>query len=157
LVARAMLHVGEGAFEAACKELLACHRLGRLVGRGATLVESLVGYAIEGIASNAELTFPGCSKLDAKQLEKCVHDLQGLSPPALLAEKLDLAERFVFLDSLTMIVKGASPLGDDAMERRRGEIEWDRAFQIGNRLYDRITAALREKDRASRQKELEQI
>ena len=42
LAARAMLRVGEGRVEAAWDDLLACHRLGRLVGRGSTLGESWV-------------------------------------------------------------------------------------------------------------------
>src|SRR5438046_2237296 len=36
LLTRAMLHAGEGRHDEAWQDLLACHRLGRLVGRGAT-------------------------------------------------------------------------------------------------------------------------
>src|SRR5262249_54357378 len=51
LVARAMLRTGEGEYDAAWQDLLACHRLGRLVGRGPTLVDALIGVAIEGLAA----------------------------------------------------------------------------------------------------------
>ena len=44
--ARAMLRLNEGDREGAWEDILACHRLGRLTSRGATLIESLVGIAI---------------------------------------------------------------------------------------------------------------
>src|SRR5438067_3435981 len=55
LAARAMLRAGEGKFDDAWADLLACHRLGRLVGRGGTLIEGLVGVAVDQIAANADL------------------------------------------------------------------------------------------------------
>src|ERR1051326_5404127 len=49
LAARAMLRVADGKFDDAWQDLLACHRLGRLLGRGSTLIEGLVGLAINNI------------------------------------------------------------------------------------------------------------
>src|SRR5205085_899358 len=57
LTARAMLHLAEGRVDAAWQDLLACHRLGRLVARGGTLIEALVGLAIDAIAVKADLAF----------------------------------------------------------------------------------------------------
>ena len=57
LTARAMLHTGEGKFDDAWQDLLACHRLGRLVARGGTSIESLVGHCIEVAAITADLAF----------------------------------------------------------------------------------------------------
>src|SRR5207247_1529236 len=50
LVSRAMLRISEGKFDDVWKDLLACHRLGRLVGRGGTLIEALVGISIDAVA-----------------------------------------------------------------------------------------------------------
>src|SRR5439155_11112141 len=50
LTARAMLRVGEGKPDAAWQDLVACHRLGRLLGRGGSLIEGLTGIAIDRIA-----------------------------------------------------------------------------------------------------------
>src|SRR5262249_7817814 len=57
LTARAMLRLGEGKADEAWQDLLACHRLARLVARGATLIESLVGIAIDQLASDADLAY----------------------------------------------------------------------------------------------------
>ena len=45
LTARALLHTCEGHTEQAWQDLLACHRLARLVARGPTLIESLVALS----------------------------------------------------------------------------------------------------------------
>ena len=66
LAARAMLKVADGKFDDAWQDLLACHRLGRLVGRGACLIQVLVGIEIEGMATNAELSYLERGKLDRK-------------------------------------------------------------------------------------------
>ena len=47
LTARAMLRVGEGKMDAAWEDLLACHRLARLAGQGATLVDGLVAISMD--------------------------------------------------------------------------------------------------------------
>jgi hypothetical protein len=56
LVCRAMLRVAEGKVDEALQDLLASHRLGRLVARGATLIELLVGLAIDQITNKADVT-----------------------------------------------------------------------------------------------------
>ncbi len=57
LAARAMLCVGERKFDGAWQDLLACHRLGRLFARGASLIEGLVGVSIDAIANSADLAY----------------------------------------------------------------------------------------------------
>jgi hypothetical protein len=177
LAARAMLRVSQGAVDDAWQDLLACHRLGRLVGRGATLFDASAGFAIDGIALRTELAFLERTKLDAKQIEKCLRDLQKLPPLPTVADKLDLGERFQFLDSLMFIdrygidyleslsstkgPKPASPLSDEEIKKWRVEIvvgiDWDRALRNSNRWFDRLVAASREKDRGSRETKLDQI
>jgi hypothetical protein len=49
LAARAMLHAGAGRFADAWQDLLACHRLGRLIARGADHDEFLVGATIRSL------------------------------------------------------------------------------------------------------------
>ncbi|HEV3257927.1 MAG TPA: hypothetical protein VG013_13660, partial [Gemmataceae bacterium] len=169
LAARAMLRVGEGAYHKAWQDLLACHRLGRLVARGGTLIEGLVGIAIDNVASKADLAFLERSKPNAKRIENCLRDLQRLPPFPETADKVDLGERFFFLDNVMMMdrygiqhlenlsdgggSKGSNPLADRALTG----IDWDPALQTANRWYDRLAAAMREKDRRSRQKKLDQI
>jgi hypothetical protein len=165
LATRAMLRVGEGKFDDAWQDLLACHRLGRLVGRGATLIDGLVGIAIDHVASTADVAFLARAKLDAKQTLACLNDLQKLPPMPAMADKVDLGERFVFLDCVMLIrrhgiqyldalAKGGTP---KAAPRPLDGIDWEPALRNGNRWYDRMAVAMRLKDRSAREKELNQI
>ena len=168
-MARAMLRVHEGKFDAAWQDLLACHRLGRLVGRGATLIEGLVGIAINQIASNADLAYLERADLTAKQVQGHVKDLQRLPPLPPIADKIDLGERFMFLDSTQMIRRGglatleglsggsAPKKPDPDAEKAMESIDWEPALRNGNKWYDRMAAAMRLKDRAEREKEFDKI
>jgi hypothetical protein len=62
LTARAMRRIDEGRSEEAWQDLLACHRLGRLLARGATVIEFQVGVALDRGASDAEVTYLGSAK-----------------------------------------------------------------------------------------------
>ena len=94
LTARAMLRAGRGDADGAWQDLLACHRLGRLVGRGGTLIEGLVGLALDDIACCADLSFLDCINPDAKRFQKCLSDLRELPSLPAVADKVDLGERF---------------------------------------------------------------
>jgi hypothetical protein len=161
-----MLHTSEGRTEEAWQDLLACHRLGRLVGRGGTGVEVLVGIAINSIASFADEAFLDSARLNAKQARLCLRDLQQLPPLPSVADSTDLFERFMLLDILLKLDRGGIELlqalagtppghGPDSWGQLvLDNADWDTALRTVNSWYDRIVASLRVKDRAERQKQL---
>ncbi len=166
LTARAMLRVREGKFDEAWQDLLACHRLSRLVARGATLIEALVGIALDQVANTADLAYLESAKLTSQQLLIRLKDLRALSLLPPIADKIDLGERFMFLDSLQMISRGvlegladgsAAPKRDPKVLQAFKGFDWEPAFRNANRWYDRLATALRVKDRAEREKQLEKI
>jgi hypothetical protein len=169
LAARAMLRTGEERYDQAWQDLLACKRLGRLVARGGTLIELLVGVAVDAIGSNADLAYLERAKLSAKQIQDRMRDLRRLPPMPAAADKVDLGERFMFLDSTLMVARG----GAGALEGLAGgrapkdpdpkvmelwkKIDWDPALRKGNQWYDRTVAAMRLKDRGAREKAMAKI
>jgi hypothetical protein len=169
LVARAMLHVGEGRFDNAWRDLLACHRLARLIGRGGTLIEALIGMAIDQVASDADLAFLAHANLTAPQIQACLRDLQQLPALPAVADKIDLGERFMFLDIVMMtnrqgfqyfegLTGGPPPEDPDPrVKQLLDDLNWDTAMRNGNRWYDRFVAVMRVKDRDSRHKQLGKI
>ena len=166
-----MLRVAEGKCDEAWQDLLACHRLGRLVARGATLIEGLVGIAIEQIASNGGLAYLQHANLTTIQIQDRLKELQGLSPMPPMADKVNLCERCEYLDSLQLVrrhgvgmlerlfgrgeAEGEKPDADElkALEK----IDWEPALRDGNRWYDRLAAAMRQKERADRKKACDKI
>jgi WD40 repeat protein len=164
LTARAMLRVAEGKFDEAWQDLLACHRLARLVSRGA-LVEALVGIGIGMIASNAELAYLERVPLTPGQIQDRLKELHALPPLPPLADKIDLNERLIFLDVLQFVRRG----GVGALERLTGVqmtkdraqtlevlewFDWAPGLRSANGWFDRVVAALRLKNRTEREKEL---
>jgi hypothetical protein len=168
LAARAMLRVGEGRSRDAWQDLLACHRLGRLVARG-TVVEGLIGMAIDGLACDVVPAYLSHARLSAGQLKDCLRDLQRLPPIPQFADRVDLADRFQFLDAIMLLARrgpdafdgkrlAEEPSVPGAEERERlDRIDWDPALRDGNRWYDRIVAAMRLKDRRAREKQLAKL
>jgi hypothetical protein len=171
LVCRAMLRTAEGKFQEAWLDLLTCQRLGRLVARGGTGVELLVGFANEALARQAEIAILSHARLTPKQILAHLEELRKLPPMPTVADKVDLAERFVLLDTMMMLVrrgpanfegislpKGSQPPFKESKSRLfTHSINWDPAFRNANQFFDRYVAALRLPDRTARWQEVDAI
>jgi len=169
LTARAMLHAGEGRTDEAWQDLLTCHRLGRHLASGGTLIEGLVGVAIDAVASGASLSFLERVPGDAKRIRGYLRDLEALPVMPPVADKLDLTERFMLLDIIMMLerdgIEALRNLGsivpfdipDPLAKRLFEDVDWDPALRGANLGYDRLAAALRIKDRSERQQKLDRL
>ncbi len=105
LVARAMSRTNEGRLEAAWADLLSCHRLARLAGQGPTLIDALVGDALETIACGGDrgvLAHGGLSKTAAMRM---LDDLDNLPPLPRMVDKVNAGDRFMFLDSIALTAR----------------------------------------------------
>jgi hypothetical protein len=133
------------------------------------MIEALVGIAIDHIASKADLAYLERARLSAKQVQDRLKDLQGLPSMPPMADKIDLAERFVFLDAVQMIRRGGlgtlealsggpAPRKPSPEEQKAlAAIDWEPALRNGNRWYDRMVVAMRVQNRASREKEFNRL
>ena len=134
----------------------AIHRLGRLSSQGATLIEGLVGIAVDRIGFKLdELIIKNDDVTDA-QLQLLDKHLRALPPISSLAGKIDVTERYIFLDTtislarnvpqaLTGIVddnsSSPSPALNNILKRVFGTptvIDWDHILRTGNYWYDEI-------------------
>jgi hypothetical protein len=171
LCARAMLQTSEGRYDEAWQDLLACHRLGRHVACGGTLIESITGYLIDYRTATADLAHLGGAKLTAKQIKERLRDLQELSPMPPVADQYDLGERLMLLDLIQTIPrkgpKGLEQVADltgtdlpaipdGIMNLKLEDIDWDPALRAVNKWYDRMAVVLRMKNQSERKKNVEQ-
>jgi len=165
LGARAMFRIGAGKCDEAWQDLLACHRLARLVDQGPTLVEGLVAVAIEGIAiqGNAVLAHEG--KLTPEQARRFAAEFRKLPPLAKMVDRINWAERLVYLDCVLVASrKGIGQIGGltGSSLGREGRfvsfaqrvvtflVDWNEPMRMGNQWYDRLVAALSKPSRKER-------
>ncbi len=158
IMARAMRELAEGSQVDAWKDLMTMHRLGRLVGQGPTLLEYLVGVAIESMAINGELRFLSETKPSAKMLAMYRKQLDRLPRRALVADKLDVGERSMFLDAAHRLAGGKTTLKEisgadnDSLMEKLAEgvifqtVDWDQLLKSANKWYDRIAEVSRKPD-----------
>jgi hypothetical protein len=162
LCARAMFRIAAGKSEGAWQDLLACHRLGRLVSQAPMLVDRLIALAIEWMAVHGDAVLAHEGKLTAEQARRFAAEFRRLPPMPKLADTINWGERFMFLDGVSMIARemetkasrpdgkpGAGKAGfagkafSDWLSKWRTNsgIDWNEAMRFGNPWYDRIAAA----------------
>jgi len=106
LAARAMLRLGSGDVDGARADVLAVHRLARLVGTGPTLIDRLVGLAIDSLATKADQALATSGKLSARELKAHLKDLAALPALPGMAECVNRCERFWGLDAVQLLARG---------------------------------------------------
>jgi hypothetical protein len=156
LAMRAMLRAHDGKVGEAWEDLLACHRLGRLVGQGATLVDFIIANVVNEIAYGADRSIAHYAGMDATTATKMLRDIDGLTPLPKMADAINYAERFALLDSVFLAARQGrnyasdltaqwNPLGPVSAIIDRvppSEIDWNHILRIGNSWYDRIVDAV---------------
>ena len=159
---RVTLRCGEKKYDAAWQDVMTLHRLARLMGKGATLIELLVGFAIDSVARNSALRLLEAAKPTAAQALAWRDELAKLTPFPSLAENVDRVARFTFLDVCQFLrrngaevfkilgVKGSQDSGWDAVAASLPRLDWNEVLRTGNRWFDRLVAALRKPSRAER-------
>jgi len=166
---RAMLKLGQGQVADAFDDAIAMHRLARLVGRGGSLIELLVGIAIDAIAHATETTIFEHGNLTSKQALDYQAVLLKLPPMPGVADKVGVFERMMFLDiAQTSGRDGLSVLEalgkDDGVQVPEGgadiltaTLNWESVMRLGNTWYNRIETGLQKPTRAERSASAKQI
>ena len=111
LLIRAMAQLEQCNVDAAWENILACHRLARHVDRGATLIESLVGIALDINASKAAIRFAQSEQVSTEKLQSCLGDLQRLRPLRPTHKTIGLGERIMALSLAQSIHQGLPIIG----------------------------------------------
>lgn len=163
LFTRAMLHVSDGEADKAWQDLLSVHRQARLIAQGPTMIDGLVGIGMETSAIKSDLELLENSRLSRRQIEAYQRDLNGLQQFPVMAEKIDVCERFTMLDALLLLESGNSSSlavltrkdGSDtasgtAIKILGDAIDWDTVLTFSNSWYDRYTHAMRAPKRGQR-------
>jgi hypothetical protein len=169
LLARAMLRLKLGDVGNCWADLLACHRLARLIGQEPGVVDALTAFGIDGRVCQGDQAVLRHARFAAAQAASMREDLDKLLPLPHMADKIDVSERFVFLDSLaTMARDGFDTLSNSGGgrpksgimpqdEHARASLDWDIMFKNGNSWFDRMVAAGRRANRSQMLAEFDKI
>ncbi|MCA9176384.1 MAG: hypothetical protein KDB14_17980 [Planctomycetales bacterium] len=146
LVARAMLRAKQEDYEGAWRDIRACHRLGRHVGKGAFMIDMLVGIAIDGQACMADVQLSQLP-LPASLRATILRDLAGLPDLPRTVDVLNRGERMMFLDAVTGLAAGRKSddlFGENAVVQRilSSTLDWNETLKVGNEYYDKIVVAM---------------
>ncbi|MEX1097538.1 MAG: hypothetical protein WED34_15945 [Planctomycetales bacterium] len=162
LLARAMQRLGRGERTEAQEDLLACHRFARHLARGHTLIDWLLGVAVESMTFDADAAVAHHGGLSSAEAMRYRDRLAELPPFPSVADKIDRCERFAFLDLTVRIARyGFGAFAEDVnMETGRFPkifVDWDVPLLMGNDLYGRMAQAARAPTRAERQSGFDEI
>ena len=163
LSARAMWHLGEGRIEEAWRNLLAVHRLARLVGQGHTLVEQLIAIACSDLACNGTVTLLDQVKVNGEWARHIQEDLANLDRISDVPEVLDQMERLQALDAVLYVRSyGLQAISSDPdvislrnPNPRWAKVDWNIVLQEINYWYDRIAGAAKLPHTSARKQEQE--
>src|SRR5262249_39941269 len=136
--------------------------LARHVARGGMFIDYLVGMGIESLAQRADIALLDTPGLDANRVMGYLRELQALAPMPAIGDLLDLGERFSFLDTVMLVDRNGTALIRDVIGLPAADdeklpkgplekIDWSPGLRSANKWYDRLVAATRGKDRATRE------
>jgi hypothetical protein len=152
LVVRAMLRLAEGNVASAQEDVLACHRLSRLIGNGPCMLDVLVCAELDSLAFDGDAALMEHGKLSAADALAYQAKLRALPPLPIVAEKFDRCERFIMLDQLHTTVRKAmqEPRMDALARSDSSQLLLDRMaayatglLQAGNEEWDKWSSAAR--------------
>ena len=156
LVARAMLKSGSGDMGGAWEDLMTVRRLAGLISQGATLIEGIVGIAIDALGRSGFDTLIVSGKPSAAQLQACRGQLEALAPMEGFRQAIAF-ERFYFLDVIMTLYR-AQEVGitGDLEGPSASWFDWNEALRTGNHWYDRMLGPWMLDDAAERRRRLKE-
>jgi hypothetical protein len=171
LCTRAMFRIREGRSEGVWQDLLACHRLARLMAQAPTITDGLEAIGVEEIAARGDAVLAHDGKLTVEQARRFAAELGKLPPMTKMAERFNWAERLTRLDFVVAASRGGIENNDELRATvfgyynffrdgakptsfvQRVDIsltDWNSPMRIGNQWFDRIAAALSKPTRQER-------
>ncbi len=151
LLVRAHWRARQGNWGAAWADVLAVHRLSRLIGQGPTLMHQLVAFATEAMAADAGVYLATHGPFDVQAARRHLAQLQALPSLGRLAYAIDRGERFGALDSIAWLSRGHSLGTTGTAPVNAGyAYDWNVVLRRTNEWYDLLAKPFTAPNRKSR-------
>jgi hypothetical protein len=158
LLARSVIRLEAGDVAGFEQDVLAVHRLARLVNQSPTLIEAIVGMGdMEGAACHIDRLAAGSGKLSAERARNLAGQLSSLGEIKPYIVDVDQGERYMTIDLLQSIARSAPdrrsrlindifgvfthPAGMPKFAARIWPIRCAKAMKTLNQFYDGLVAA----------------
>ncbi|MDB5354674.1 MAG: hypothetical protein JWN24_1127 [Phycisphaerales bacterium] len=105
LLTRASLRLEAGDTDGCRRDLMTVHRLARLLGQGATMIDRLVGTALEIDACRAGRAALATGKFKAEESRAMAAELAGLADLPPMVDAMDVSERYMLLDTMQLAAR----------------------------------------------------
>ena len=170
LLARAMFRLGEGELDAAWQDLLACHRMARLVAQGPLILDHLCGGYRESQTLSADARVATSGKLTAEQARRFLAELESLGPMPRIGDEVLTCERYSGLGAIADLPTMLRDVMEDEPFMPSGKLgrsiseissnlalDLDEILRIYNAQCDRVVEAVSKPTRAERIAALEEL
>ena len=157
LQVRALFRMHRGDVTEAWQDMLALHRLARLIDQHPSLVAQMVAVGVDGIASQTGISLATQKTLPDAKKHAILRELASLRPIGRTVEIVDKCERFFVLDTTAMISRQGGlaelrkmqtgPVQPDNVKDTilsLAQVDWNQMLRAVNEHYNRLGAALRE-------------
>ncbi len=140
LSVRAMLNLKEGRVDPAWEDLMAIHRLANLAASGPSFSRYCQALFLERWASRSDVTMLASTRLSPAQIAKMRQDLERLPPVPGVVDKIDIGNRFEYLNLVCWFSRTGWPMllapdeakTIDAAAKRGDIVDWDLILRRGN-------------------------
>jgi hypothetical protein len=145
LTMRARFKLRDKDLSGAWDDLLATHRLARLLAQGATMNEQMAAVGIEEDAARAGIALATQGSLPLTQMKEVLRELAGMKPIGRIEDLVDHYERFVLLDAVGVWARGGEvrEFRTDAFDEitlpHPSTLDYNQMLRDLNAWYDRIT------------------
>lgn len=149
LAARAMMRAGEGDYEGACQDLLAVHRLARLIIQRPTMMDNLIVIAIETMSSYLESGIIAAGVWNQQQLADYLTQLQSLPELKFDLGVYDRDVRYWALDTMSFIARNgwdvwAKLYPESYPKLGHIDMDFDELLRLENEMIDGLVVILKE-------------
>lgn len=148
----AMRRLKKGDAAGALENVECMHRTARQIGKSPTLICSLVGIAIEGMAMSTTQSILASGQLTKEELVQVAERMSARPSFINTYKQIDQTERFMALDITQRLAMGEDiDLYTDmdfgpAIGRVSGSFDWNVVLEVLNESYDELAAAFEETD-----------
>jgi hypothetical protein len=162
LLTRASMRLEAGDTDGCRRDVMTVHRLARLLGQGSTMIDRIVGVALEVDACRAGRAALATGKFKADDARAMAAELAALADLPSVLDAMDVSERYMLLDTMQLAARVGPVRAGEVFNALRGQelmppqvfrwipVPYEQTMREANFWYDGALVASRQRTYAER-------